>query len=92
LKERTAIDPSEKRLWATKGESVVCLKGHPICDISRDIYVGEGRSAKDFTNWRQREPDRTTPVNTLRCWTCRSIWVRRDSKRNTFFHFAEGWR
>jgi hypothetical protein len=91
----TAASPTEtpeKPLWAAAGETITCLNGHPICDIAHDIHVGDGRSRHNFTNWRQPEPDRKTPMSSLVCTECRHVWVRADSHNNVFFHFAEGWR
>jgi hypothetical protein len=86
------------KLWAAKGESVTCLKGHPICDIAHDLYVGDGRAAGDFCNWRQPEPDVSAQVATLRCAQCRSVWIRGNPREGYQFHFGndphpqKGWR
>ena len=88
-------DQSEApKLWAKAGESVTCIKGHPICDISRDIYVrdGKGRQGSDFTNWQQPEPDTSVPVAKIRCTQCRGVWVRGNPRDGFQFHFADGWR
>lgn len=80
------------KLWAAAGESVTCIKGHPICDIAHDLFVGDGRSGADFTNWQQPEPDKSESVATLRCQQCRGVWVRGNPREGFQFHFADGWR
>jgi len=84
------------KLWARQGESVTCIKGHAICDMARDVYVGDGRAAEDFTNWRQPEPDKSQSVAELRCAQCRGVWIRGNPRDGYQFHFGsdpkEGWR
>ena len=76
-------------LWSAKGDTITCIHGHPICDIARDIYVGDGRTFDDFTNWRQPEP-KDIPYAQIRCTECRGVWVRADGWT---FHFADDtWR
>jgi hypothetical protein len=79
-------------LWASKGEVVTCINGHPICTISRDIYVGEGREDSDFENWKQDKPDRRTSVADIKCNRCRGVWLRGNKRDGYAFHFASGWR
>ena len=76
-------------LWATKGEIVTCVLGHPICDVARDIHVGDGRSSGDFTNWHQPQPSPSTSLADIRCTICRAVWVRPDGMT---YHFENGWR
>lgn len=86
-------DTSEpRRIWAHRGECVCCLKGHPICEIARDIFVGDPRSGEDFINWSQPEPDKTTSVADIRCTICRAVWIRGSKRGGYQLHFAEGWR
>ena len=85
-------DMSDDRIWARKGETVTCIKGHPICDISRDLFYGEPRHASQFVNWRQPEPEITQSVSEIRCKECRGIWIRGNTRDGYQFHFAEGWR
>lgn len=79
------------KLWAKQGDTVCCLKGHPICDIAHDIYLGDPRQGSDFTNWQQPEPDKATAVPAIRCAICKAVWLRQVG-RSYQFHFAEGWR
>ncbi len=86
-------DQSEApRFWARKGETVTCVKGHPICDISRDLPFGIPRDGAHFTNWKQPEPEKSDAVATLRCSMCRGIWIRGNKHDGYQFHFADGWR
>lgn len=84
------------KLWASKGETATCIHGHAICDMARDIYVGDPRQGTDFVNWRQPEPDRSESVAELRCDVCRGIWIRGNSRDGYQLHFGlnpkEGWR
>ena len=82
-------DQSEApKIWAHKGEAVTCVNGHAIVDIARNIYVDDPRSGTDFTNWRQPEPSRATPVGELRCVKCRGVWIRGNTKAGYSFHFG----
>lgn len=73
-------------IWAKTGETITCVKGHPICEIARDINVGDERStAADFTNWYQPPPDKAVPTSAIRCNICRGVWVRPDGYT---FHFG----
>jgi hypothetical protein len=82
----------EPKIWARKGEQVVCIKGHPICAIAHDIHVGDPRSGTNFTDWVQPEPDKATSVAEIRCAICRSVWIRGSRPSGYQFHFADGWR
>jgi hypothetical protein len=86
------LSEAPRMIWARKGEVVTCIKGHPICAISRDIYVGEARMGNHFTDWQQREPDRSASVAEIRCERCRGVWLRGNPKDGYAFHFSEGWR
>ena len=79
-------------MWANKGEAVVCVRGHHICDIAHVIYVEDPRGKADFTNWIQPEPHINDKVTEIRCKKCRGAWVRGASDGSYSFHFAEGWR
>lgn len=89
-------EPEEHRIWANKGEAVTCINGHAICDIARNLYIGDPRSGDDFTNWRQPEPDKSTQVAEIRCAKCRGAWVRGNPQLGYQFHFGSekhgGWR
>ena len=78
----------KRRIWAYKGETVTCIKGHAICSIAEDILVGSPRHAGRFTNWVQPEPDRKTSVADIRCTKCRGVWVRGNTKHGWQFHFG----
>ena len=80
--------PDGPRVWANQGEAVTCIKGHAICEMARTVYVGEPRSGEHFTNWRQPEPDRATPVPEIRCTVCRSVWIRGNTSDGYQFHFG----
>lgn len=86
------------RIWANKGEAVTCVNGHNVCEIARDIYVGDPRSGEDFTNWFQPEPDKETSVAEIRCKECRGVWIRGTVRGGYQLHFgnlpdpSEGWR
>lgn len=84
--------PQENPLWARKGETVTCVKGHPICDIAHDLKFGIPRSSAHFTNWKQPEPDKADQVATLRCSLCRGVWIRGNTRDGYQFHFSDGWR
>lgn len=90
-------DQSESpKVWASQGEWVTCVNGHPICEIAHTIYVGHARSERDFCNWKQPEPDRKTSVAEIRCVKCKGVWVRGNNKEGYQFHFgappAGDWR
>ena len=80
------------RVWAHKGEAIVCLNGHPVCEVARTLYFGEPLSGKHFTNWVQPEPDHSESVANIKCKQCRSVWLRGNKRDGYQFHFADGWR
>lgn len=75
-------------LWARGGETVVCVNGHPICDIACDLYHGQARAAEHYVNWRQPAPDHSMRLAAIRCTECRGAWIRTNGQ----VHFADGWR
>lgn len=84
--------PKQKPLWARKGEVVTCVKGHPICIIARDIYVGDPRQSDHFENWKDPEPSRDANVAEITCKRCRGRWLRGNPREGYAFHFRDGWR
>lgn len=90
--------PDTRPVWANKGEAVTCINGHPICEIARQIFVGDGRSGADFCNWQQPEPPKEQSVAEIRCTECRGVWIRGNTQAGYQFHFGvfadptEGWR
>lgn len=90
------MNSSEKTLWASKGEAVTCINGHAVCEIAHNLYAGDKRSAADFCNWRQPEPEKSKSVAEIRCVECRGVWVRGNLDAGYQFHFGtnpkEGWR
>jgi hypothetical protein len=88
--------PEEPPIWANKGEAVTCINGHVICEMARNVYVGEARAGEHFTNWSQPEPDKRTHVAEIRCTICRGAWVRGNPQEGYQFHFGSnkhgGWR
>ena len=80
------------RIWAHKGSQITCTQGHPICEIARDVYVGEPRSGADFTAWQQTEPDRSTSVADIQCTVCGGSWINGGTDSGYRFHFEDGWR
>ena len=87
------LDGEDKsQLYARKGECITCINGHAICEFFRDVKRGDGRSAEDFTNWRQPEPDKSASVADIRCIECRGSWINGNARDGYQFHFSEGWR
>lgn len=84
-------DPRRK-VWAHKGEAVVCINGHVICDVAQTLYYGQAHKGGNFTNWQQPQPDRKESVAEIRCNQCRGVWVRGNKRDGYQFHFANGWR
>ena len=83
-----APPPNVPRIWAHKGEAITCINGHAICDLARDIYLGEPRQGDHFTNWRQPEPHRSCPVGEIRCTECRGVWIRGNPQAGYQFRFG----
>ena len=79
-----------RKIFARRGEVVTCVQGHAVCAMSRDVYEGE-RDPKIFCDWQQPEPDKTTPINKIRCVHCRGVWIRKGGGSYRL-HFAGGWR
>jgi len=75
------------RVYAQKGETVICEAGHPICDFSCTVFVGDMQDLdNELTNWRQPVPQIglfPLPV----CALCGGQFT--DGSR---FHFRDGWR
>jgi len=46
----------EPQLYAAKGEVVSCTTGHEVCELSRDVYIGDTVQSEQFTNWRNQKP------------------------------------
>jgi len=86
------MSEAPKKLWARKGEVVTCVRSnHPICSLSRDVYVGD-RKFDIFTDWQQPEPQKGDSVHKIRCVHCRSVWIRGSRAGGYSLHFADGWR
>ena len=84
--------PNIPRMWAYKGEAITCVNGHVVCEMACDVHIGDARSGDHFTNWKQTQPDRSTPVTEIRCTECRGVWIRGNLDAGYQFHFNEGWR
>lgn len=75
-------------VYAHRGEEVVCAThGHVICEVGRDILVGELPGPDAFTNWRQAPPVKRT--GHARCTICRGYWFHRAPAK---LRFKDGWR
>jgi hypothetical protein len=61
-----------RRIIAKLGDKVTCKNGHVICDIGRDLCVGQMQAPGDFINWQQKEPTVGDPV--LPCEVCGDYW------------------
>lgn len=46
-----------RRLVARSGTKVRCLSGHHICDIVKDLHLGDTSWAENFGNWQQPQPE-----------------------------------
>ena len=75
-------------IYARKGEVVVCENGHPVCELARDVNLGETFDPSDLVNWKQSPPKigDTAP----RC-VCGARYWRGDNLAQNF-HFIDGWR
>ena len=86
---RYAPDPL---LYASKGEIVSCENGHEICDVSRDVYVGDLIIVNQFENWRNQTAP--MPNDVIKpCHTCGARFI--DSKipyGGTWLHINGQWR
>ena len=76
------------RVWANKGEAITCLKGHVICTIGQNLYMGDPRAKEHFVDWQQPEPATSTSVADIRCMLCRSVWIRGNPRHGYQFHFG----
>lgn len=76
-------------IYAKKGERITCENGHEICTFSREVLYGDEQNvAVDLTNWKQAEPQKGDPCESIRCEICRAEWIR-----NGFNYHIEGeWR
>jgi hypothetical protein len=80
----------ERRLYAAKGTPITCVRGHTVCHVSHDVYVGDPHG-NIFADWQQSPPDKKLSVHRIRCRLCRGAWIR--GRRPVYqLHFAEGWR
>lgn len=61
-------------IFAKAGEWVTCESGHRICQIARDLELGELQLANDFTNWQQDEPAPGAMI--AQCAVCGGDWYR----------------
>jgi len=62
-------------LYAKAGETVTCTKGHEICDLSRDIRVGDPIQTGQFTNWRNQKPPEPHS-DIMPCPTCGEPYIK----------------
>ena len=75
------------RTYALAGEIVTCENGHPICEFTDHVCVGESFRSRDLTNWRQEEP-KVGQVPIPRCAVCGARFVLGGN----VFHIGDSWR
>ncbi len=44
------------KIYAKKGEHIICENGHVICEIAKTVLTGNYQKGGELTNWRQKEP------------------------------------
>ncbi|MDQ2083199.1 hypothetical protein RA307_23695 [Xanthobacteraceae bacterium Astr-EGSB] len=84
--QRTFFD-HHPDVYATRGETITCEDGHPICDMAVTAHVGDTLFlTASFMRWRQPAPyfdDEPIP----HCWQCGCDWHCAG-----FLHFGDRWR
>lgn len=75
---------SSSPIYATKGEWVICERGHKIVQFSRDVNCGERFDPSALKDWQQLAPKYGEMI---RPCTCGSHFFV-----GTQFHFENGWR
>ena len=61
-----------------KGDIIKCPKGHYICEVNRDVYVGEVCDVSIFVNFKEtKEPKLGDPIESCVCSKCGANWAVR---------------
>lgn len=81
----------KNKIYAKKGEAVLCTNGHVICHFTEDVMVGGGleldRQLKFVDG--QFHPPLGTDLSECKCW-CGAEYI--SGTREGVFHFTDGWR
>jgi hypothetical protein len=81
--------PQQMPLYAKAGETVTCTKGHEICDLRRDIHVGDPIQTGQFTNWRNQNPPEPHS-EIMPCPTCGEPYIKGPLAMQ--LHIENEWR
>ena len=87
--EPSGIVTSEISLmrYAAAGDQVTCENGHPICEFTVDVAVGQMQDlAVQLGNWTQDQPE-IGQIEPPLCAVCAGEYYRWG-----IFHFKDGWR
>ena len=79
------------KLYAKSGQWITCENGHRICQIVRDLYIGDLGWAACIGNWQENAFPEPALGQTIcpRCGICGGWW----SGGGWEFHFEDGgWR
>lgn len=76
--------------FALKGDEIVCVNGHVICEVAQDIRIGALYNEKHLHRWRQTPPQPYQDAKRIRCGVCGGLYWHGWNGQN--FHFKDGWR
>jgi hypothetical protein len=83
---------TEPVLYAKKGEVITCTGGHEICELARDIFVGDTMIAEGFITWRNQDPAKPGDV-IVPCKTCGEPFIKSSmSYGGSQLHIDGEWR
>ena len=86
-----------RRVYAKRGEWIVCERGHKIARFAKTVYYGEEQQAPlELERWTQAPPKDGTPSTEIKCTlqhdrgqgVCGADWFASDGSH----HFKDGWR
>lgn len=68
------------------GTTVLCARGHDVCDVIKDITIGDQKLTDKLGNWRDKQiiPVKGDPFP-LRCW-CGEIYYTEMLTRFEWTH------
>lgn len=78
-----------RRVYAKRGEWIVCERGHKIARFAKTVYSGDDQApTQELERWKQQPPKVGAPSTEIKCTQCGADWFADDGQ----LHFKDGWR